>query len=346
LKWTCYPAVIALLACGFSEEALSEELKRVPLNGFSLLLPGGEVTQNSRFDFAGRYELALPAPGIALLNPFDRRVVEPKLIVRWAQHGLANDEYRRFLTDGIVQSLPGPARVLRETGALERGWAALMGGDGSAIGVGSFACEPGFNVDVIVSVSRDPDAQFAMTRDIISSVRCSLTDANRRRPVAATLLPNSFLAVPDQQFATYASLDGELLNVNFTGGNITSDRDIARQVLPGMYAGLLQTDKENVRFELLDDVVTARSRFVFWKISLPEIPPLYMGMLWCPKVDLTFMPLFVSERASEARARQIIGTLGCPGDPTRQPPDARAPFKAACEKGDQYACELREEYGF
>lgn len=327
-----------LLALGLGAQVSAEEMKRVQLNGFSLLLPAGTVVAESTLPFAGRHELRLEASG--------KRTSNPRVVVRWSFHGLANEEYRQLLVDGLSKTLPGDARVIREAGSLDKGWAAIMGGQGSTLGLGLFGCERGFGIELVVSVSKDREEQFALTRDVISSVRCSLTDANRQRPVAATQLPKEFLTIPDQEFASYATLEGEVMNVNFTGGDITRNRELAKKVIHGMFSGGLQIAKDDIVFVPLADVITLRHRTVLWKVSFPETPYLYMGMLWCPKLDVTFMPLYIAEDATEKRVREIIGSIGCPGDPHRAPPDARAPFEAACAKGNEFACGLRKEYSF
>lgn len=341
MKGSWLAALAWLLAAGFCAPSSAQDMARVQLNGFSLLLPPGTVVKETRLGFAGRYELRVA--GAAAIT---QRASDPKIVVSWSAHGLANEEYRQLLIDGIGGALPGKQRMIREAGSVVGGWAALMGDERTALGIGMFGCEAGFGVTLVVGVSKDPDEQFALTRAMISSVRCSLTDANRQRPIAATQLPREFLTIPDQELATYATLQGEIVNINFTGTNITRNLALAKNVIRGLIAGSMRVADDEISLVPLGDVVTPRHRTVLWRVSLPDSPDIHLGMLWCPKLDVTFMPLYLAEGARQQRVRQIMASIGCPGDPHATPPDARPVFAAACAKGNQFACGLRKEYAF
>jgi hypothetical protein len=63
-----------------------------------------------------------------------------------SKHGLTEAEHVEIFRSGIPPSIPGAvARLLRETGTPEGGWAAVVSGS-VPIAFGTRPCERGFNV--------------------------------------------------------------------------------------------------------------------------------------------------------------------------------------------------------
>jgi hypothetical protein len=341
--------VLALaVTLSFALGAHGQELERVQFPGFAMSLPKGTVVSSAQLASVGRHEIALEGPSLLdRLNPFNTTIEHPKVVVSWNQHSLAEDEYLELLRVSIVKSVPDPdAGLLRETGTPGRGWAAVVGFGSAPVGFGTRACERGFNVDVVVAVARDAGVQFELARRIVESVRCALTDANRMRLQAATRLPAGFARVPGQDFPTYATVDGEVLYENFTPGDLTSDREAVRTVFQGMFSAALGLDRTALQVEELAELQGSHGAVPLWRVSAPDDSAFYVTGLWCPNAGATFLPFYTSRDLIEERARSVLGTVGCPGEPTVAPPDATPLFEAACASGNEVACSLREEYEF
>ena len=338
------PAFLVALSLAIGVHA--QELQPVQFPGFAISLPKGTVVSSTQLPSVGRHEIALEGPSLLdRLNPFDTRVEHPKVVASWSLHNLAENEHVEILRVGIL-SIPGAdARRFRETGTPEQGWAAVL--DGRApVAIGTRPCERGFNVDVVVSVTRDAGAQLELARRIVESVRCALTEANRLRLEAATQLPTGFARVAGQALPTYATVDGEVLNINFASGDVMSNRERARTVLHGLFSGGFGIDRSALQFEELAPLEGSRGAASVWRMLVPDTPALYLVGLWCPNAGATFMPLYSSIDPIEQRARDVLGTVGCPGEPTIAPPDATPLFEAACAGGNQFACDLRQDYKF
>jgi hypothetical protein len=94
------------------------EAPRVELPGFSVVLPAGDVTEQSRLPATGTYKLAIPA-GVRLDAPYDK--LDPALLlprgrqvaVSWMAVAHTTDEWRAYV-GAIAKSMGTTARIGRD----------------------------------------------------------------------------------------------------------------------------------------------------------------------------------------------------------------------------------------
>lgn len=325
----------------------AQELKRQDFPGFSIELPDGKVIGSSQFAFAGRHEVRLPEPGMLdNLNPLDQRISRPRVVLSWAQHGLDNDEYIATLRGGLLKSLPGDdVRVLKEEATSPDVHVVVIGQPGLPVAYGSRRCERGFNVDVMVGVSRDVDEQFALAKRIAESVRCALTDANRRRPEAATRLPAGFVRVMHEPIPTYLTLSGDSLVVNFTPGNQLRDAQTLTVVFKGLLSQATGVPVPQIRVNIVSTNSTPDRQTGLLYVTAGGDSG-YVGALWCPKIGVTFMGIYTARDPKQSLAEDLLNSLGCPGEPSEEPRDAKPLFEASCKDGDTEACTTLKEHAF
>jgi hypothetical protein len=341
------PLLAASAAWCISDACGAQELERRQFPGFSVELPEGKIASSSQFPFAGRHEVRLPPPtALDRLNPLNHRFSEPRVIVSWGQHGLDNGEYYQLLRGTLLKSLPGTnVRVLKETATSPDINVVVIGDPGVPLAYGTRHCERGFNVDVMVGVSSDVDEQFELAKRIAASIRCALTDANRQRPQAATRLPAGFVRVKHEANPTYLTLSGEQLIVNFTPGNALRDPQAFSAVIKGLMSEALGVPVAEIRTSILPVKSTPERQTGLLQVALTGESG-YVGALWCPKTGATFMGIYTSAQSTAARAGELLDSLGCPGEASVEPRDARPLFEASCADGDAAACATLKEFSF
>lgn len=336
-------AVATLTGC--SDHAIDEpELQRVSLPGFSIDLPAGRVQNASKEAFAGRHDVQLPDPGILRRLPFaSGRRQAAKVSVSWNEHGLEDEEYSGFLRGVALKAIPN-STVLREATLAPGSWVLTIGGPKASVTYASHSCEPGFNVVLVVGVNTRANADFGLASKIIRSVACSLTDANRKLPEAATRLPPEFARVMGEKDPVYLSLAGESLDVSFTSGDIPGSPAFSTVItaLVSQVTGVppAQVVVKEIPVSNDDD---RRHRLV--GASAGETL-LYEGALWCPNLGVTFMTTYTSTHPSDERAHRVFDSIYCPGEPGESPPDAKPILEAACTAGQSTACEFLKLYSF
>jgi len=325
----------------------AEELKRQQFPGFSIELPEGKVVGSSQVAFAGRHEVRLPEPGVLdNLNPLDHRVSAPRIVLSWAQHGLDDDEYNALLRGALLKSLPGnDVRVLKENAPSPDVHVVVLGQPGLPIAFGTRRCERGFNVSVMVAVSKDVDEEFVLAKRIAESIRCALTDANRRRLEAATRLPAGFVRVMHEPVPTYLTLSGEHLVVNFTAGNQLRDSQTLSVVFKGLLSEVTGVPVAQIRISVVATKSTPeRQTGLLYIMAAGDSG--YVGALWCPKIGVTFMGIYTAPAPTQSRAAELLDSLGCPGEPSEEPRDAKPLFEASCKDGDADACTTLKQHSF
>jgi hypothetical protein len=326
----------------------SDEFAPAELPGFTLSLPGGDVITTSRLGFAGRHEVRLPGPSpLDRLNPLSKRVSEPRVVVSWNQHGLADGEWYPQLRGTLLKSFPGKnVQVLREHAISKHSWVTVVGDPKAPVGFGTRRCEAGFNVDVLVAVSTDIEEQFAFTRKIIESVRCALTDANRRRPEAATRLPKRFGRVMREQFPTYVTTAGEQLIVNFTTGDVLMNPKALNAVMAGTISQATGIPLASLKMTTIAVAQQPERKDGLLRMDAQDGVTAYVGALWCPQLGVTFLSVYTAPDVAESGARAIMSSISCPDKPSDPPADARPAFDAACKKDDANACQTLRDLAF
>jgi hypothetical protein len=318
------------------------ELHPVSLPGFSINLPTGWVTNTTKEGFAGRHDLLLTDSGILRRLPLATgRRPEATVSVSWSRHGLDDKGYSSFFRDAALSSIPN-SKVVREATLTSGNWVLTIGSPAESATYAFHSCEPGFTIVVFVDVNTRANANFGLANRIIQSATCSLTEANRKRPEAATRLPREFARVTAQQEQTYFTPVGETLSIGFNAGD-----------LPGSPA-----------FMTLMGALTSHAtgvppaQLIIKEIPLPDGDGrkhrlvsastggslFYEGALWCPKLGMTVMATYLAMQPSDERARQVFDSIYCPGEPGESPPDAKLILDDACNAGNSTACQLLKSY--
>jgi len=341
-------ACSALLLAAPNGAYAGDEPAPVQLPGFTVNLPSGDVINTSQLGFAGRHEIRLPEPSMLdRMNPLSKRIAQPRVVVSWSQHGLADGEWYVQLRGTLLKSFPGEnVQVLKEQRSSKDSWVTVVGDAKAPVGFGTYRCEAGFNVDVVVAVSADAEEQFTFTRGIIESVRCALTDANRRRPEASMRLPKDFGRVLREQFPTYVTTAGEQVIVNFTTGDVLRNPKALNAVMAGTMSQAMGIPVATLKMTTITVAQESERKDGLLRMETKDGEAAYIGALWCPKLGITLLSVYSAPDASEARARVIVASISCPGKPSDPPGDAKPTFEAACKKGDSTACQMLRELAF
>jgi hypothetical protein len=336
-------AIALLGSC--SEHAIDEpELQRVSLPGFSIALPAGRVKSTAKEGFGGRHELQLPDPGLLRRLPFaTNRRAEAIVSVGWNQHGLDEKEYSEYLRGMILKTVPG-GKVLREADLGPGMWVQTIGNSKVSVTYATRSCERGFNVDLVVAVNSRAAADFVLTRTMVESIVCSLTEANRRRPEPAVRLPDGFGRAMHEKDPVFVTLGGESLYLSFTSGDIPGS-DAFRTVVAALVSQVLGVSAEKIVIEEIAGASDDDRRHRLVSASAGG-DLFYEGALWCPGLGITFMVTYSSTQPSDARARQVFDSIYCPGEAGTTAPDARPMLEQACAAENSFACEMLKTYSF
>jgi hypothetical protein len=350
LKTAALALVCALAAlsagCGKQPEKASG-LNRVKLPGFSIELPEGEVANTSISPTDGKHEVTLPKPNL-LEKTFEKMHDAGKVEVEWSSQSYSQEEWKTLLLPAMIQTfdvtIKGKNEILKQGSAGKDRWLYVIGQPHSPVGVGVINCDPAFSVTLSLAHYRDVERQFDELQTIVKSVECAVTAANRERPLAATRLPEKFGRTPDREVQTYQSFDGEQLVINFTSSDMQRNPTIYRHLIRGLLASALRAEIPESQLELLaagDPRPAGKSSLM--RANFPAThESIYIGTLYCPKLDLSLISMWTSRQSSEQLARERQSQVGCPGDESTPTSDFASLADAACARGESRFCGLKE----
>jgi hypothetical protein len=339
---------LAVLSAGCGKKAERPSgFNRVNLPGFSIELPEGEVTKTSSAPTDGQHEITLPKPNL-LEETFEKMHAAGKVQVEWSSQSFSQEDWKTLLLSAMIQALDastkGKNEILKEASAGKDRWLYVFGQPRSPVGIGVINCDPSFSVTVTLVRYRDVERQFSELLSIVKSVECAVSDSNRERPLAATRLPEKFGRTPDREVQIYQSFDGEQLVLNFTSSDVQRNPTTYRHLMRALMSSAMGMEIPESQLELLpasDPRPTGRSSLM--RANFPATKEsIYIGTLYCPKLDLSLISMWTSRQPSEQLARERQTQVGCPGDNSTPTPDFASLADAACAAGETRFCGLKE----
>lgn len=299
------------LAC---RAVAAAEAPRVELPGFSVVLPAGDVTEQSRLPATGTYKLAIPVD-VRLDAPYDnldRALLLPRgrqVAVSWMAIAHTPDEWRTYV-EAIAKSMGVPAKIGRDEAIAEGRRVTLIDLPAFSMGVGSAICDGKFSVVVIWAMSRDAGQQWMGTRAAVESVSCKLTADNLRPFEAAVMLPRGFKREENSEGQIYTSNKGEQLVVSFTSQNVQKHGAKLREIIGTLFGSA--TGFSDVKLtDVVIEPVAGRPERVFL-FEARELDAAYVGALYCEPFDVTFISIWTGPKPNDELALKRLRTVSCP----------------------------------
>jgi hypothetical protein len=291
------------------------EPARTELPGFSMVLPPGDVLEQSRLPVTGTYKLAVSSDAKfeAPYDQLDRAQLLPRgrqVVVSWMAVAHTTDEWRLYV-QAIANSIGTPATIGRDESAGGRR-VTLIELPSFSLGVGAAVCEDKFTVVVIWAMSRDAAQQFMGARAAVNSVQCKLTPENLRPFEAAVTLPRGFSRDATEEGQVYTSRQGEQLVVSYTGQDVQRHGPKLRDIITNLFAAA--GGFSDLR---LSDVATApvagRPESLF-RFESKDMEAGYVAALYCPAFDVTFISIWTGPKPSDELALQRLRAVACPAE--------------------------------
>jgi hypothetical protein len=345
-------AVALLVACS-PEKAESPQLaaptdpplEQLKLPGFSMEAPKGEVVFSSKSPAMGKHKINLPQESLAA-HFVDEVAQNGKFVASWTSRVRTHDEWVRdnlpLYLDAAKRFIPD-VRVLHQEVLDSDSWIVVIGSERAPVAFGVVNCDPDFQVEITISRYRDVKRQTGLTKKLLRSVRCEVTDENRKGLLAATRLPQGFGYVPREVGQYFRSLDGETLMLNFTMGEMPADRRVYRAAIHAMITSTV--DNKVPESGLVD--LTPDNRNPARKTTLSRAPlptsgkTLYIGSLYCEPEGASVMVMWSAPKFSDALAWERLTQVNCPGGESLPTPSFESIVKAACVAGNDTACGIK-----
>jgi hypothetical protein len=348
-------ATVALLVACSQEEAVSPPLakpidtatERLKLPGFSMDAPKGEVIFSSKSPAVGKHKIDLPQESLAA-HFVDDVVRDGKFVASWTSQVSSREEWGRdylpIYLDSLKRVVPG-TRVLHHEVLDTGSWFVVIGSERAPVAVGIVTCDPDFQVEITFSRYHDAKRQTELTRKMLRSVRCEVTDENRNGLVAATRLPAGFGQVPSEVGQHFRSLDGETLLVNFTMGEMPADTKIYRAVMLAMITNTF--DNKVLESGVVDLKPGSHDSVRKVTMSRAHLPThgetLYIGSMYCEQEGASLMFMWQAPKVSDRLAWERLAQVDCPGGESLPTPSFESIVKDACAEGNRGACEIKDQ---
>ena len=339
--------MLALLsACGQHAERESD-YHRLNLPGFSVEVPEAIVVSTSNSPSSGKHTMKFAEPSL-FETTFEKMHDPGKLVLEWNSQSYSREEWKKVALPALVDTfkgkVPDSGGILREKDVGKDRWLYVVGQALAPVGFGVVDCDPSFAVWVTLARYRDVDRTAEELERIVKSVQCTVGDANRARPSAATRLPAKFGKTPDHDVQIFQALDGEQFIVNFSQSDVQRDPVLYRKLMRSLLANALGTDVPDSSLEILPaGLPKPAGKSSLMRANFPATnESLYVGTQYCPDVGLSLISIWSSPRATDQLARERQSQIGCPGEESSASPPFSSLADAACEAGEKQLCGLKE----
>ena len=348
-RWITPIVLLGVIVSMYLEDRANARVQRVDLPGFSIELPRGEVLSMSPAAAGGTYRLDVNPSVLGWL--IRRELSNPQLGVQWLSQRATLAELRKDFLPVLIQALASKGeehRVLKEQDLDDQRWLTVIGvgAENLPFGIGFASCDETFHVMVIYGRYRSAERQATELGKILRTVRCvARGPVNSTRLSAAVRLPQKFGRTAEAEFEGYKSLDGEALILNFTDGDVLRDRGAYRVVAKSLLENAFHVQIPDASIDYLPDpALRHRASLIRARLQNPARST-YIGSQYCELQEQTLIFSWMAPDATDARAVERLGEVGCPGDGGN---DVRA-FKdvaaEACKAGNQAACGMHDTIG-
>jgi hypothetical protein len=292
--------------------------ERVELPGFSIVLPGGQVTARGDQPLAGKYRVQpsiaeKPAAPYDVLNAGRLHPAHREVAVSWISESYSHEEWLDMMVRPTAIAIPD-GKVLHDSELGGGRFLAAVGSDQFPIGMAIAPCGPRFSVVVIFAMSLDQADQLRGARLAIESLVCSAaTAAPALEPVVT--LPKDFKPDADQE-NLYSNADGEAVLISYTGGSLRGrDTDFGK-LLGVMLSSALKLEPGSVS---LSPVSRLADGSPVQRLSGGgELDGSYVAARDCPDQQLTLIVVWAGPRPSADLAVKRLSAVSCPA-PARKP---------------------------
>jgi len=337
--------VILIGMAGSTGMAQQPQTSRVSLPGFSIALPPGAVIEDSKNPAGGSHKRLISESALAGIPHLE----EPEVTVLWLTRSLTYEEFRDQMLPAVVSMQPKKIEgaILHDEQFSAGRFLALFGRKDMIIGFGVVNCPVELGIGLVLRLHSSQDAQLEAMRDLVKSVRCAREPVAPLRPRAAVHLPDGFGGVVDANLQRYRSLDGEALTIIATEGNAFGGNDVVsgERLFEAAVGAVNQMERgkplkpEWVRVVVQPERTDLRPTMLA-RLDVPgDSHPVYFGGIHCAGPDLGILAKIDLKRDDDALAGRRLAQLGCPDDPTREPPEFTKVAEQACRSGDARGCD-------
>ena len=344
-KWITPILIIGVFVSMYLEDRAKGRSARVELPGFSIELPGGEVLATSQAPAGGSHKVHVHPSLLGIVTR--RELTNPQLVIQWMAQRASLEDWRTIYLPLFVQALGAKFekhQVLKEEALDDQHWLFIISfsDENLPMGIGVVKCDEDFEVMVIYGRYRSAGRQATELGKVLRSVRCTVREANRTKLRAALRLPEKFGRTSDAEFEGYKSLDGEMLVINFTNGDVLRDRGTYKVIAKGLLASGLGTQIPDSGIDYLPDPAL-RHRASLIRARIPDNGlTTYVGSQYCELQEQTLIFMWVAPEAGDALAAERLGQVGCPGDASADVRPFRDLAAEACRNGNQAACAMHD----
>jgi len=345
-KWITPIVLVGVVVSMYIEDRANARVTRVDLPGFSIELPKGKVLSTSQAPAGGTHRLDVNPSTLGWI--IRRELSNPQLGIQWISQRFTLEEWRRDLLPVLIQAIAakdGKHQVLNEQTVDDQRWLTVfgIGDDNLPFGIGVASCSEDFHVMVIYGRYRSPARQATELARILRSVRCTAERAmSNTRLSASVRLPDKFGRTTDGGFEGYKSLDGEVLIVNFTPGDVLRDRGAYKVVAKSMLSSSFGVEVPDSAVDYLPDPAL-RHRASLLRARVPNHDQsTYIGSQYCDLQEQTLIFMWTAPGGDDARAAERLGQVGCPGDGGNEVRPLHDVAAEACKAGNQAACGMRD----
>jgi hypothetical protein len=310
------------------------------------MLPPGEVVTSSKSPTDGIHKLNLSRSLVEHLRSDVARYGAVSVI--WSATVYTRTDWTRdFLPvfAGTIGDAAVPeSKVLAEEQIDASRWLAIAGSARLPIALGIVTCGESFQISITYAHYHDVARQLEDIRKIVSSVRCKVTAQNLERPVAAAMLPDKFGTVDSPGIQMFQSLDGEVMVLNFTSGDLHDVEEKAYlSVMRRMMAMALEADADELKLRKvwIPESGLPRQRSLL-EVRDPDGSTMYVGATTCPGMGSTLMSVWHAPKMADQLAIERFGQVGCPGGESTALRKFAGILDEACATGDQVACEMKK----
>ena len=336
--------LVGLAVVIFLKERAAAKVERVELPGFSIELPAGTATETSKSPMGGSHKVDLKASPVGALTR--REVSNPSLVIQWMAQEATQQEWRDvylpIFSKSVGAATGGSPRMLKEETIDDQRWLYIVGDKDIPIGFGVVSCDVNFQVLVMFGRYRDADRQAEALGKILRSAQCSISEANRTRLTAALRLPDRFGRTSNTDFEGYKSLDGEVVMINFTNGDVLRDRKVYKTIATSLLSAGLGVEIDDSQLKYLPDPKLSRPASLIRGDLTASNETIYVGTQFCDEHNQTLMFMWIPPDASDEVARERLSQVGCPGDESRELRKFSDVAADACAAGERSACDLSD----
>jgi hypothetical protein len=336
-------ACVAIASCARAPEGAGSTAVQLP--GFTIELPFGRVDKSTSLPSAGAHRMTL-LPSWMRPLPLRARdfiqVDEGKASVHWRAGALTPEEHRQLSEIAVNSVARASAFTVTKIVHEENRWLSVLEKGSRRLVMGGVYCEPGLSVQIVLAPTKVAAIEEQAQR-MLRSVVCNVGTEVPALPVLGLDLPAEYgrAEVADKDMDIYVSLDGSVVSVSPSDGNLLRLKDAA-PLLNQLLSGMLQVSASSLDLQRQDIVHREGHPAALFEARgtgvIPQGGSLIIGAVYCPELELTFLLAMAGETGNKPDAHRITRTSDCSGRFPRSIRPAGDVLGEACDSGSGNAC--------